>query len=92
MSHFLVIRRKMLLGVLVSTFLTLLLLNRCLFSNSAEDAGWRRTNQGWAHVSSWEAHKPEYDPPLTAEALHPLVVASFEVCLAIGGLLAFESR
>jgi hypothetical protein len=86
------IRRTALKCTLLSSLLTLALFTHCLFSSSADDNGWRRTTQGWQHVSSWEPHRPKYDPPRTATALHPLVVASFELCLAAGSLLAFESR
>jgi hypothetical protein len=86
------IRRAAVRCILLSSLLTLPLCTHCLFSHSAQDTAWRRTNQGWQHVEVWNVHRPQYNPPRAALALHPLVVASFEVCLAAGSLLAFESR
>lgn len=49
--------------------------------------GWRRTADGWEDSSSWPTRD---DRDSSFSRLHPALVASFQMLVSLGSLLAFE--
>ncbi|MFT5526921.1 MAG: hypothetical protein ACI9G1_001013 [Pirellulaceae bacterium] len=50
---------------------------------------WRRTINGWENSSTWEVER-EIDLLARIAQLHPFVVASFQVLVCVGALVAFS--
>ncbi|MFT7644301.1 MAG: hypothetical protein ACI9G1_006067, partial [Pirellulaceae bacterium] len=50
---------------------------------------WRRTINGWEKVSDWEVPQ-QVDLLERIARLHPFVVASFQVLVCVGALVAFS--
>lgn len=60
-------------------------------SPRAADTGWRRTTQGWEHISSWQS------PPLSQllspfHRINPLVIGALQLLTAFGALAFFDKR
>ena len=56
-------------------------------SSTDRPSGWRRTVSGWEEASRWHLDARP-DPHLTpAMAVHPLVIASLELLISVGGLV-----
>jgi hypothetical protein len=61
-------------------------------SLSADD-GWRRTAQGWEHVSTWQFPRRTsslvYRPP---QVVHPLLLVAFQGTLSVLALACVNSQ
>ena len=59
-------------------------------ADTLEQDDWRRTVDGWERASTWDLGKQDTLP--TATRIHPGLVASLQLLLSIGSLLAFSHR
>ncbi len=57
----------------------------------SELGAWRRTKHGWERVSTWSRPRRRTQLP-AATRLHPGLLASLQLLISLGGLLAFSSR
>ncbi len=61
------------------------------FSEAASDT-WRRTAQGWEKTTDWQA-VPVISPEWThAGSIHPALVASLQLLISLGELVAWSPR
>jgi hypothetical protein len=55
---------------------------------TGEDDGWRRTSEGWEHVSLWRIPPRERSEPARPIPWHPLWMAVGQIAISVGCLLA----
>ena len=61
--------------------------NQAQAAGGAFEAGWRYTKDGWQKRTLWE------DPgPIRKPALHPAVVAAFQLLLCLAVLIGFSAN
>lgn len=51
-------------------------------------AEWRRTELGWEDATCWRRDTTPARFPAAAAAIHPLVIASLELMISVGALVA----
>ena len=65
-------------------------------ASMSEVDDWRRTDDGWERVSSWDMNHPENDNgfPTTIDVgrVHPGLLASFVALASLGALLLVDDR
>lgn len=57
-------------------------------SSSGRQTGWRRTEFGWEEASRWQLDAPPVRLLTPVVAVHPLVIASLELMISVGALVA----
>lgn len=51
---------------------------------------WRRTVDGWERASKWQSTRAKPTAPPAATYVHPGLIASFQILVSLGSLLAFS--
>jgi hypothetical protein len=65
-------------------------LSTCADSDVERAETWRRTAHGWEHPGHWQTARAD-QPPARTIAIHPLVVASLQLLISVGALVAGAS-